>query len=404
MMNQVRNQKGISIIEVLVAAGLTAVVSLGIATMIQNSMIEQKKTVLLATLRENKIRIENMLRDQQAWTYTLADSNNLAITPANQSTACLRDTTACAVIAGTAPQKLVVRDAANNEAFNLLNWAGTGSNGFTESGATCSTFTSSQTGNMGNDSCPISYRLVYMYTCPSGTTCVNPQVKIVGRLIYNPSNQGYLHRFRGLIDQGNLSRIDLEGPENDGRYDIVVKRTAVQTNRQFRLTMGFTPANSTPSCANAGAGACTAGWGYYPTGGDRGLWQNPSGDSSLYQLSSPATRFTFTANNGGPYSCIVNAQAFSTGSFGVQIYNVTNSTVIAEGTTTAGQWAMSNAIVEAKFIAVPGELYTIRQRCPSGPPSSTYGDTTVGQCSLGIAQSYSGRTDYVSLSCYKVDM
>lgn len=399
MMNQIRNQKGISIVEVLVAAGLTAVVSLGIATMIQNSMIEQKKTVLLSTLRENKIRIENMLRDQQAWTYTLADADNLAITPADRSTRCLRNTETCAVIAGTAPQKLVVRDAANNVAFNLLNWAGAGSNGFSESGAACSTFSSAQTGNMGNDMCPISYRLVYMYSCPgAATSCVNPQVKIVGRLIYNPSNQGYLHRFRGLIDQGNLSRIDLEGPENDGRYDIVVKRTAVQTNRQFRLTMRFQGGSA--NCGSSGAGTCTTAWGYYPTGGTRGLWRLDNGDPTLVQLSSPATSFTFTANNGGPYSCIANAQAFSTGSFAIHIYNATTGAVIAEGSTTAGQWAMSNAIVEAKFIAVPGELYTLRQRCQAVPA----GDPSAAACSLGISQNYSEPTDYVSLSCYKVDM
>ena len=66
-----KNIKGMSLIEVLVAAGLAAIVSLGIATMMQNSFKEQKKIVLLATVKELKARQENLIRDPNAWSKNL---------------------------------------------------------------------------------------------------------------------------------------------------------------------------------------------------------------------------------------------------------------------------------------------------------------------------------------------
>lgn len=393
MMKLVRNQKGLSIVEVLVAAGLTAVVSLGIATMIQNSMIEQKKVVLLSTLREKKIAIESMLRDQNAWNNTIRQANNLALTPANQSTTCLVNSTACGVIAATAPQKLIVLDAAGGVAFNLLTWAGAGSNGFTEGGAACTGF--SATAGAGSDACPISYRIVYQYTCPSGTSCVNPQIKIVGRLIFNPSTSGVLNRFRGLIAQGDLTTIADDDAPGMGRYDVLVKRTSVQTNRQFRIAMQFNnPSGS--DCSNAGFGQCfqhSTNFGNYPAGR---TWNYEDDADNLITVSGQT--WQFNANQDGPYSCIITSQAFSTGGFQVQLLQ--GSTVLATTTTTAGQWAASTAILETRFIANTGVNYSLRNRCNSLPG----GTPNANLCTLGMLQTYNSTpVDFVTVSCYKVD-
>lgn len=389
MMKQIRNQNGLSLVEVLVAAGLTAVVSLGIATMIQNSMVEQKKTVLLNTLRENKTRIENLLRDQLAWQNTMNDATNLGITPANQSTTCLRDSSACAEIAATAPKKLVIRDGSNAVVYNLLDWAGTGSNGLTEGGGACTTFSATT----GTDACPISYKIVYMYSCASGTSCVNPEIKIVARLVFNPSSSGVLNRFRNLIAAGNMTSIAGEDAQNLGKYDAIVKRRAVQTNREFRLAQRFV--GTAGDCSTGGAGTCSPGTfaNYNRTWfEDDGLW-------NLVDVSG--LNFTPTAGNDGPYSCTVTAQAFSTGGFSIQIYDVTGGAPIATANTTAGLWAMSTAVLETKFIMQAGRNYTVRQMCSALP----VGDTpSADNCTLGIAQNYGSNTDYVTVTCYKVDM
>lgn len=404
MMKLFRNQKGISIVEVLIAAGLTAVVSLGIATMIQNSMIEQKKTVLLATLREKKIAIENMLRDQTAWNFTIRNATNMGTSPANQSTTCLVNPASgqCGEIAATTPKKLIVMDASNGEAYNLLDWAGAGTRGFTEGGAACNTFSSTT----GNDACPISYRLVYMYDCDSnaGTTvtCGNPQVKIVARLVFNPSTSGVLHRFRGLIAAGNMSTILSDDAPGMGRYDAMVKRTAIETNRFFRLAKRFQGTSSgcgSPGVGDSGFGQCSSG-SYADFTVPSRPWVEAEDPFTMVALSGSGWVFA----ESGPYSCTVTSQAFSTGGFNIGIFEGAATTPIAAAATTAGLWAAATVVLEHKFlVSNVSTVYTIRQRCDTLAPEVTAANAQ--RCTLGIYnQPYNnGQRDFVTVNCYKLD-
>jgi len=82
MLNFFKNNRGITLVEVLVSAGMTAIVSMGVATMMQNSMQEQRKAVLLDFLKSQKSKFEFLIRDQASWTQTIQSTalNNSTLT------------------------------------------------------------------------------------------------------------------------------------------------------------------------------------------------------------------------------------------------------------------------------------------------------------------------------------
>lgn len=399
------NSKGMSIVEVLVAAGLASIVALGIATMVQNMMIEQKKVVLFATLKELKTRIESQIKDPSIWTAILSNASNLAITPTGLSTTCLVATTPtlCTEHDPTTPSKLIIPINATVQ-YNLLDWAGAGSGGFSESGGECTTF--SATNGAGIDNCPISYKLTYRYDCPTGgtgTTCYNPQIYIVGRLIFNPSTTGVLNRFKTLIGVGDMA----SAAGAVGKYDIFVQRTASQVNRTFQLAMRLGSGGSTGAtpliqqCNVAGGGVCNAGaWGNYPGGR---TWTTID---NAYSIATGISGQNFQVSANGTYSCSIRALNFSTGSFSVRLYNATSNAAVqgTDATTNSGQWATSTALSEARVFLTAGQNYTVQNTCEHVSPVEPVTSYVTQDCSLGFRQNpYAGNTDIVVLSCFIVD-
>lgn len=396
----VTNAKGMTIVEVLVAAGLVSIVSLGIATMMQNMFIEQKRIALFATLNELKTRITSNITDPNSWAKTMA---------ANADMSCLTGNTTCTAIytpSGT-PKKIILKDGAGNTAFDLLDWASTGSNGFTESGGSCSTF--SATTGAGSDACPISYRLVFnMWCAGAAATCTNPQLKITGRLIYNPSTTGVLNRFRKLIAVGNLNSTAEATPSNDAKYDIHVLRTAVQVNRTFKLVMQKAASATTNDgnanhCVSDGVGTCsTAALTLHPLSWK--LIDDTAGILATPTSAATNQNISFNSNFAGPYSCTISVPAFATQGFTAEFYNSTDNVSIAKATTTAGLWAQSLAVIETKFVAASGKNYQLRVQCQAIPPVGGNGYDP-RNCSLGMhTQPYdSGPADIVTMNCFKID-
>lgn len=380
------NSKGMSTTEVLVAAGLMAVVSLGVVTMMQNSAIEQKRQNLLNTLKELQARIQNVVRDQAAWEATIKN---------NTSTACLKNLTACSVTADTAPVKISLYDAAAKQVFSLLDWSETGSNkpGFTESGASCSTFIAPPA--EGTDACPISYRLVVGFQCNSGASCGNPQLKITARLIYNPSKGGYLNRFRSMIASGSSTTTnELADPTVDGKYDVAIRRTGAMLNRFFTLKM--TKTSGASGCASAGVGTCnTSALTLHPLS-----WDSTAVDDMYSLLTAPvlsgAAVQYFQFKETGYYSCTAAVTAYGTMGFRAEIYNQTAGAVVASAATVAAPGAQSTAVIEDKFnVGSVSDRYILRAKCDSAAEN---------QCSLGMSLNpYSNPTTIVSMTCYKFD-
>lgn len=393
-----QNNKGLSIVEVLIAAGLTAIVSLGVATMMQNASIEQKKIVLFSTLKELKNRIEFLARDPVSW----SQSVNIATGTYNASAAfnSMRAQTSVSIANPFAtPEKMILFDAGGAVSMNLLGTetSGSGFNGFTESGASCNTFSL----DTGNDSCPISYRLLIGYQCPnSAASCNTPLVRIVGRLVYNPSPSGTLDRFRNLVSQNATT--DISNPATLGKYDAFVERTPTQGNRSFSLALVKTITNATPDCANQGAGTCSVGT--YSLHQLTSL-RNVGGSATIPNIVGSGFQIT----EPGAYSCNIAVPAFATGSFSARLAKFNGATTeIASASTFAGLWSQSTAVIETKFnVSNTGvtDVYTIEQRCdalPGGTPSAN-------QCTLGVVPSsvYYGPIGFeypvVTINCYKFD-
>jgi len=395
------NSNGMSTTEVLVAAGLMAVVSLGVVTMMQNSAIEQKRQTLFNTLKELQARIQFVVRDQGAWSNTIND-NTL-----NPFLTCLANSAGCNLSGAsaptlTSPKKIILKDAANNTLFNLLDWAGSGSSGFTEGGASCNNFSGAASG--GNDDCPISYRLVYGLSCTTGTTCNNPQFKVTARLFYNPSRNGYLYRFKSAIPMGSTTTTDDMATANvDGKYDVAIRRTAASVNRFFKLVM--TVSGNGPGCLTAGAGICsTAGLTVHPL-----TWKVSAIEDTFSMLTAPtsatgATQY-FQVKETGYYGCTASVTAFATMGFEAELYNQTANKSIAVAATVAGKWSQSSAMIDAKFdINDVTNSFIIRQKCDTNDPDGT---GNASKCTLGMnnASNYSGGGDtvVVSLTCYRFD-
>ena len=399
------NNRGVSIIEVLVAAGLASIVSLGIATMVQNMSIEQKKTVLLSTLKDLKNRIEYLARDPNSWSQTVNVSTGTNNSNANTFGAIRNQ--AALNIAGltfTTPEKLILFDASGAIAMNLLGPTDATGNGFTEAGASCTTFNAAA--GAGDDACPLSYRLLIGYQCTgAATTCTNPQIRIVGRLVFNPSTTGILNRYRILIAQIAGADISSTAATALGKYDAIVERTPTQGNRSFVIAVQFNSTSATANCTNNGVGLCSVGAAAVHPRSSTSGWTAVV-PSSLVTSSGANFRFT----ESGAYACNITVPAFATGGFYAELYNATTATSVASATTTAGLWTQASAIIDTKFnisetaVSTPHQ-FQIRQRCDAIPTAGPSGDANIGNCTLGAISSgsYNGTSNIITVSCYKFD-
>ncbi|MGZ3726642.1 MAG: type II secretion system protein [Pseudobdellovibrio sp.] len=411
MLRILRSKKGMSIVEVLVAAGLVAIISLGVATMLSNAASETKRLRLFNTLKELKAKMELTIRDQSSWGQTIA-----VTTGTYNSTATFNQIRAKGLVTAvpyTAPEKIILFDGSGNIAYNLLDWAGTGTNGFTLDGGSCTTF--SAAAGAGSDACPISYKLVDAVTCPNAAaSCITPQIRVVARLVFNPSTVpsgstvSTLMKFKTLIGYGDYTTIS--GAAIDGKYDAVVSRTPTQSTPSFKLTAYKTAASG--GCATAGAGQCSQGADAIHSF-TTSVGYTVDSDSSGGSLVTAGTgangipKGYWTFGNIGQYSCKVTIVAFSTGGMTAGLWNANGGSPqnLGYGSTTAGQWAGATAIVNADFaVTNTTHQYYVTDNCASIPSASAPGDTSVNLCSLGMAQSpYAGvNTPIVTVDCNKL--
>lgn len=164
-MTAIRNKKGFSLIGILVAACLLAVVLNGTLSLAQISLKQQTQSNLTFAADQIRRNLIQYVQNSNAWQNTLND-------PANTSLACLKASASCTGAGGA----FRVRDAQNNIVYDPLTSTAVG---FAGSGSPCNTFSAS-----GNEACPLRMELSWQPVC-SGT-CVNPQVKLKGTMTYAP--------------------------------------------------------------------------------------------------------------------------------------------------------------------------------------------------------------------------
>lgn len=191
----------------LVALGLTAIVSLGIAMALDNMNQGQKRISLKARLTEKKNYFQNILNAEFTFPNTIAAT-------VNTNMQCLRDKVTCNasyVAAGYSStlDQITLYNSAPTPGVTVHDGRTTNNKGFTENGAECTGF--SATGP-GNDDCPIGY-VINWYISNIGAT-EGISLTITVKMIFNPSDN---HKLKKLINANlntPLSAYDASATKN----------------------------------------------------------------------------------------------------------------------------------------------------------------------------------------------
>lgn len=201
------NQKGMSLIELLVSFAMASVASLGVYSAMNNMNKDKKRIELLAILAEKKNSFSRILDDPQTFKNTIAATEN-------SNMQCLRDKVACdpTFIGNTyssAQDRIVLYGP--QQGLPFYDGRSTNNRGFTDRGAECSGF--SYDLNNGNDSCPIGY-LITWFAQNSGGSGIGTTVTITAKLVFNPSSESSMKSF-----------INANAETPIRSYDAIVSRT-----------------------------------------------------------------------------------------------------------------------------------------------------------------------------------
>ena len=409
-----KNTKGVTIVQVLIAAGITSAVSLGVVQMLENTRRTQRKIQLLGVLQDLKVQIQERIRDQSAFNNSILNNTGSPYTE-------LKSGLAVTEFATTAPVKLALYDASGvlESAFDLLGPSDMTGNGFTERGNRCTTFNANA--GAGNDLCPISYRILLAADCPivspsPETSCRDPQLKIVARLVFNPSSgtNSVLKNWDGMLAQ--TTGFDITS-DTVGKYDVMIKRTASSIGRTFSIKSYVTSAATLCNVTGAmtltnvwGAGACTSATtpAVHPTSFNFG-WSKESDPHTLVEIASATTshRSRFRFNEVGSYLCSVKAKAIDCDGFYLDLYNETAGVSVGTTYTIAPGFSESEARLDINFsVGSLTDNYIIRQRCERSLANPSPAERTSSEnCRLGFSTASPTSTPFAPLSvnCSKMD-
>ena len=219
-------KNGFSIVEVLVALGLLAIVGVGTSTMVFNMMSSNNYVTLGNTALNLKTELTSILSDDRAWVRTI---NDLTVNPdASAAFACLRNNTVCTAGAYPFTPKL-----SNNTLFRATYDPQTSAaNGFDSNGVICNAYSTVTP----NDLCPIRYTFTWQPICPPPASgpCIRPQVRI--RLIFN---------FSSTSKYGQLN------PQRYGNDNIVIGNQASMYSETSCILLNGTWNAATQICTPA---------------------------------------------------------------------------------------------------------------------------------------------------------
>ena len=167
-----KNTHGFSLVEVLVAVSLLAIVGLGATSMISDMLKANDNSGLGSSALNLRNEFTLLLKDQRAWAQTIADTT---LNPDTQSQfACLRSATDCASIVASSPYPFVPKTI-NNQLFrNSYNPIATASAGFNKGGQYCNVYSTATP----TDSCSMRYTFTWTPLCPPSGVCMAPQIRI----------------------------------------------------------------------------------------------------------------------------------------------------------------------------------------------------------------------------------
>lgn len=347
-------QQGGGILQVLSAMAFMFLLVYAMIEMLTNAKLAQRKQQLLTTLRDMQAKVTFILNDPDSWRNTMQDAGNTTM-------ACLQGSLACAAGA----QRIVVLRDANNVAVlnNLPAWTTASiasAGGFSETGESCSTF--STTAPSAN--CPFSYKMVWEPVAAG----IDPGFRITARLIYSaPANYiantaislGIMTNTPGT-DLTNVTTADPTKKAvqvvgnaanevvdaNMGKYDVVVWRSATTNVLSFRATT--TTSGATGACSTVGFAARTLAEAYDPF--------------NLITIGGPNVQLKYIAT----YECDVSAAGNSVLSFQVRLQRTGGGppTTVGSGAGYASTGTQSMAEFNTAFVPViVNQNVQVEQQC-----------------------------------------
>lgn len=379
-----------SLIEVLIAAGLMALVAAGLTGTIVSMNKEQNNQIRLATLREMKTRIQFLITDQNSWNKTMQQNANMN---------CLLTHGSCTP-GGTYDLKL--NDPSGTVFLDPPPWATTpvvAGNGFTDKGVSCLGGFNGAAG-AGSDACPISYKIVWEPVCVA--PCKNPLVRVTARLLYNPSPTAQVPSF--ALGSATIANNEAGA----GKYDVVIKRSGTTINKSFSMSIKVASA-----AGGKGGGDCPSAWttrgsnvisesngaGAYP------IWSIDDDNFGLVTKNDSTGAITIQP---GTYSCKITAVAWAVDNFKIQLYRdtapvgvVTGSEASANASTTS--YAQSVATSSPLISIAAATTYRLQQYCQN----PTFIQNNIGpvppngnQYQMGLtAKPYTDASTFATFTC-----
>lgn len=385
-LNKLKNKAGFSLVEIMIASGLMALVASGLVSVVTAMNKEQNNQFRTAALRELKTRFQFLITDQNAWAMTLQKNGTAGL-----SMECLVKKTACTA-GGIYDLKLY--DPAGVLAFDPLPFATASPSyapaaGFADKGSPCTTFNGNA--GAGVDSCPISYKVVWEPICPSSGVCINPLVRVTVRLVFNPGpTSSNLVLSTGAVPP-TASWTDDSVASNTGKYDVVIKRSATTLSKSFFITVNNGGA-ATPS------GSCPVG-SYVARGSVGPGWTRNANDDPFSLVSVSGADITIKA---GTYSCKTASLGYAVDTFFTKLVQTTGPGSPAD---LPGSATSSNApyigLLQSVATANPvismtqDSTFQLQQKCTTLNPDPV-GETYA----LGLpASPYTALTTFASLLC-----
>lgn len=413
----IKSNAGMGLVEVMVAAGILTVVTMGVATTISQSMKSQNATGMLNFLATEDTNLTRVIQDGAAWSYTIA-------APGNSSLSCLTTGSCSQSTAGQYPQSIsVLYDSTNKQYFPP-----SGYNGFTPGGTPCNTFVSQTTPGVytGVDACPISYTLAAHFDCPGGSgTCNNPVVTVRAQLVYNPSAKS---PYQVAVNLAKYTPIVVRGAGNYVRNDAIFiaqqqynvgpsaasgggtcGMSAAATTRDYTSAIGVTASNGVPIVDTASS------TGGYVSGGGTGA------GNIISITNTPNPNFGVTLRAGG-YVCDISAVAWAVNGWSLQVYlGSTSTNPIAQDSSYAkfeDAYAQSEINLQKIHLDLPtNTLVIVTQTCQTNatiasnagqfkPEQATAASQGYAKYSMGIpianAAGGYGTSVFSSISCTRV--
>ena len=363
------NERGFSIAEIVVAIGLFSIISLGVIAVMSEMSKQSQIGEFRSLLTNQKLQIEELVRNPNAWQQTVQAASNNAAT----NITCLRATPVPATGCASGTTQTDNFDLVDRSGASFIDTTPT-TNGFTVKGRPCATFGTST-------DCVLRWSLSIAHVCMSGagTSCFSPTTRFQAVPILSP-----------------LASTDLRFNSDLYKVDITLQASS-----------RFEPIVYVERLSGVGAGRCG------PNPGIRRATrmintkiQDPGNNVAL--PGGGVMRF-----NKGRYQCRIVAPAFKVGVHYLTFEESGGGGAIlatsAPSISPRRYSVITNVVLETAFTVPTGSRdYIVRHNCEYNTyPNPTFPlEATNLSLQLGFSTAASYATtqvDYATVSCYRND-